>query len=98
MGISSSPINYSVFVSGGCDALAKLWDTRNPSVCRTFCGHESDINSVDFFGDGLAFCTGKSCSPSPLASPHFAPVVHFVDLLPSPPLVFRFRRRLLPTL
>jgi len=58
MGISSSPLQYNVFVSGGCDALAKIWDTRNSEMCRTFSGHESDINSVDFFGDGMAFCTG----------------------------------------
>lgn len=59
MSISPSPLQYNAFVSVGCDALAKLWDTRDSSMCRTFSGHESDINAVDFFGDGLAFCTGK---------------------------------------
>ena len=69
MGISSSPLQYNVFVSGGCDALAKIWDTRNSGMCRTFSGHESDINSVDFFGDGMAFCTGDCpSSPPPLTS------------------------------
>jgi WD40 repeat protein len=43
-----------IFVSGSCDATAKLWDHRqNGKNCiKTFGGHESDINSVQIFPDG----------------------------------------------
>jgi len=52
------------FVSGSCDATAKLWDHRsNGKKCvKTFPGHESDINSVQFFPDGNAFGTGSDDS------------------------------------
>lgn len=48
------PIRYSlslgpsqnVFVSGACDATAKLWDIRSGRATQTFTGHESDINAV----------------------------------------------------
>lgn len=43
--ISLSP-NPSVFVSGACDAMAKLWDIRSGKAVQTFSGHESDINAV----------------------------------------------------
>lgn len=54
----------NVFVSGSCDATAKLWDHRqNHNTCvKTFPGHESDINSVKFFPDGNAFGTGSDDS------------------------------------
>jgi guanine nucleotide-binding protein G(I)/G(S)/G(T) subunit beta-1 len=53
-----------MFVSGSCDATAKLWDHRqNGKNCiKTFPGHESDINSVSFFPDGNAFGTGSDDS------------------------------------
>jgi guanine nucleotide-binding protein G(I)/G(S)/G(T) subunit beta-1 len=53
-----------IFVSGSCDATAKLWDHRqNGKNCvKTFPGHESDINSVAFFPDGNAFGTGSDDS------------------------------------
>jgi guanine nucleotide-binding protein G(I)/G(S)/G(T) subunit beta-1 len=57
----------STFVSGSCDATAKLWDYRasqgkkSAMIC-TFPGHESDINSVDFFPGGNAFTTGSDDS------------------------------------
>lgn len=52
-----------VFVSGSCDATAKLWDHRSDKgVVKTFPGHESDINSVTFFPDGNAFATGSDDS------------------------------------
>jgi guanine nucleotide-binding protein G(I)/G(S)/G(T) subunit beta-1 len=39
-----------IFISGSCDATAKLWDHRQAKACiKTFPGHESDINSVQFF-------------------------------------------------
>jgi len=51
------------FVSGSCDATAKLWDHRQRKHCvKTFPGHESDINSVQFFPDGNAFGTGSDDS------------------------------------
>jgi len=52
------------FVSGSCDATAKLWDLRDGKngAKLTFTGHESDINSVQFFPDGQAFGTGSDDS------------------------------------
>jgi guanine nucleotide-binding protein G(I)/G(S)/G(T) subunit beta-1 len=51
------------FVSGSCDATAKLWDHRASKNCvKTFSGHESDINSVQIFPDGNAFGTGSDDS------------------------------------
>jgi len=51
------------FVSGSCDATAKLWDYRQGKSCvKTFHGHESDINSVAYFPDGNAFATGSDDS------------------------------------
>ena len=55
MSIAPSPLSSRVFVSGACDALAKVWDRKMDGSCRTFNGHESDINAVSFFGDGMAF-------------------------------------------
>lgn len=57
--------NANCFVSGSCDATAKLWDHRQSgktSCVKTFPGHESDINSVQFFPDGNAFGTGSDDS------------------------------------
>jgi len=36
------------FVSGACDATAKLWDIRTGKCQQTFSGHESDINAVQY--------------------------------------------------
>jgi len=53
----------NIFVSGSCDASAKIWDHRDKNACvKTFCGHESDINSVQFFPDGNAFGSGSDDS------------------------------------
>lgn len=54
----------NLFVSGSCDASAKLWDHRcgNKHAVKTFNGHDSDINSVQFFPDGNAFGTGSDDS------------------------------------
>jgi guanine nucleotide-binding protein G(I)/G(S)/G(T) subunit beta-1 len=55
----------NIFVSGSCDASAKLWDyriSRASGAVKTFSGHESDINSVNFFPDGNAFGTGSDDS------------------------------------
>jgi len=52
-----------IFVSGSCDATAKLWDHRQAKACiKTFPGHESDINSVQFFPEGDAVGTGSDDS------------------------------------
>jgi len=54
-----------IFVSGSCDASAKVWDYRISSqqgAQKTFMGHESDINSVQFFPDGNAVGTGSDDS------------------------------------
>lgn len=40
--------NQNVFVSGACDATAKLWDIRTGKATQTFVGHESDINAVSY--------------------------------------------------
>lgn len=43
--LSLSP-NANVFVSGACDATAKVWDVRSGKAVQTFTGHEGDINAV----------------------------------------------------
>jgi len=49
-----------MFVSGSCDATARLWDIRIASrAVRTYHGHEGDVNSVKFFPDGQIFGTGS---------------------------------------
>ena len=45
MSLSLAP-NMRTFVSGACDASAKLWDIRDGMCRQTFPGHESDINAV----------------------------------------------------
>lgn len=45
MALSLSP-QCRTFVSGACDASAKLWDIREGQCKQTFPGHESDINAV----------------------------------------------------
>ena len=70
MSIAPIPDSGRVFVSGACDALAKVWDIKDPGSCRTFKGHESDINAVSFFGDANAFSTGKHRAVRQHATPH----------------------------
>jgi guanine nucleotide-binding protein G(I)/G(S)/G(T) subunit beta-1 len=51
------------FISGSCDATAKLWDIRaKKAVVHTFEGHESDINTVEWFPNKNAFGTGADDS------------------------------------
>lgn len=45
MSLSLSP-DSRLFVSGACDASAKLWDIREGMCRQTFTGHESDINAI----------------------------------------------------
>jgi guanine nucleotide-binding protein G(I)/G(S)/G(T) subunit beta-1 len=58
--MSLSIYGNNLFVSGSVDCTAKLWDLRSKSSnsVKTFRGHESDINTVNFFPDGNAFVTG----------------------------------------
>lgn len=52
-----------MFVSGSCDATARLWDTRIASrAVRTYHGHQGDVNTVKFFPDGQRFGTGSDDS------------------------------------
>jgi guanine nucleotide-binding protein G(I)/G(S)/G(T) subunit beta-1 len=61
--VMSVSVHDGMFVSGSCDSTAKLWDFRDRGACeQTFIGHESDINSVDFFPDGNAFVTASDDS------------------------------------
>lgn len=46
MSISICPYDKNIFVSGACDASAKLWDARSGKSERTFPGHHDDINDV----------------------------------------------------
>jgi WD40 repeat protein len=59
MSISLNPTNQNTFISGACDAFAKLWDIRAGKAVQTFSGHESDINAIQFFPDGHSFVTGS---------------------------------------
>ncbi|KAG8505525.1 NAD kinase, partial [Galemys pyrenaicus] len=58
MSLSLAP-DTRLFVSGACDASAKLWDVREGMCRQTFTGHESDINAICFFPNGNAFATGS---------------------------------------
>jgi len=61
--LESAKGDSNVFVSGSCDASAKVWDVRQQKASKTFTGyHESDINAVQFFPDGKAFGTGSDDS------------------------------------
>ena len=69
MSISPSGRTPNIFISGACDATAKVWDVKAPTAVRTFQGHESDINAVHVFPDGNAFSTGSDD-----ASEHYAAI------------------------
>lgn len=59
MSLSLFPDKH-IFVSGACDATAKVWDIRSNYKCtHIFTGHDSDINAVQFFPSGDAFVTGS---------------------------------------
>jgi len=57
-------VNPNIFVSGSCDATAKVWDIRQrgDAAAASFAGHESDINCVAFLPDGTGFATGSDDS------------------------------------
>jgi WD40 repeat protein len=53
MSIRTSPISNDIFISGGCDTLAYLWDVRLPGnyPIGTFRGHDHDINSISWMNE-----------------------------------------------
>jgi guanine nucleotide-binding protein G(I)/G(S)/G(T) subunit beta-1 len=58
MSVSVKPGDQHVFISGGCDQCAMLWDTRaGQKSQRTFRGNMEDINGVTFLPSGHAFGT-----------------------------------------
>ncbi|XP_010935069.1 guanine nucleotide-binding protein subunit beta isoform X2 [Elaeis guineensis] len=60
LSVSVNSSNSNMFVSGSCDATARLWDTRKASpAVRTYHGHEGDVNAVKFFPDGQRLGTGS---------------------------------------
>ena len=59
MSLSINPLDANQFVSGACDAFAKLWDIRQQKCVQTFAAHDSDINAIQFFPNGNAFGTGS---------------------------------------
>nr|AFY06998.1 G-protein beta subunit [Ditylenchus destructor] len=59
MSLSIQPNENNVFVSGACDASAKLWDIRDRKSVQTFAGNEDDINDVKFFPSGKCFATAS---------------------------------------
>jgi WD40 repeat protein len=53
----------NLFVTGSCDAKAKVWDLRaGTNSIRTFIGHDTDVNAISFFPDGNAFFSGSDDS------------------------------------
>ena len=59
MSLSINPLDHNMFVSGACDAFAKVWDIRQQRCIQTFAAHDSDINAVQFFPNGNAVGTGS---------------------------------------
>lgn len=49
MSVCSSPKDPNIFLSGGCDYSAKLWDVRISKCTQTFPGHKDDINDVKVY-------------------------------------------------
>jgi WD40 repeat protein len=46
LSVDVCPTNHALLVSGGCDATARLWDSRTGTCVQAFLGHQSDVNSV----------------------------------------------------
>ncbi|PKA57037.1 Guanine nucleotide-binding protein subunit beta-2 [Apostasia shenzhenica] len=60
LSVSVNTSNTNMFVSGSCDATARLWDIRIASrAVRTYYGHAGDVNTVKFFPDGQRFGSGS---------------------------------------
>eukprot|EP01084_Bolivina_argentea_P039588 73147_1 len=53
----------SLFISGGIDTFAKVWDYRtNGDAILNFRGHNSDINCISWFPNKNAFASGSDDS------------------------------------
>jgi len=59
MSLSLRPDDPTVFVSGACDGMAKIWDMNSGKCVQTFKAHEADINAVQFLPSGFGFVTGS---------------------------------------
>lgn len=65
MSLALNPTNPQIFCSGSIDSVVKVWDMRIKNPCtHTFTGHESDVNAVDFFPDGMVVGTGSEDASS----------------------------------
>ena len=60
--VSLHPSDPNVFTSGSCDSTVRVWDVRLNSCVRTFTGHISDVNSVEFFPSGNVVGSGSDDS------------------------------------
>jgi len=61
MSISIHPTDKNVFVSGGLDGLAKVWDVRTEKSVQQF-EEIRDINAIQFFPNGHCFGTASEDS------------------------------------
>ncbi|ORX58256.1 guanine nucleotide-binding protein subunit beta [Hesseltinella vesiculosa] len=59
LSLALCPLSPNLFVTGGCDAMAKIWDIRTRRCMQTFEGHFEDVNAVQFFPNGQAILTGS---------------------------------------
>jgi len=66
--MSISLLDQDVFVSGSCDRTARVWDIRaspkfnGDKEVYCFGGHESDINTVQWFPERKSFASGSDDS------------------------------------
>lgn len=62
MSIATSPLNPSIFLTGGCDATTRLWDVRVlKGNVYTYNSHIGHVNSVRFLYDSeFSFAIGCS--------------------------------------
>jgi guanine nucleotide-binding protein G(I)/G(S)/G(T) subunit beta-1 len=59
MTVAVTASDTNIFLSAGCDNLARLHDMRDPRSSQIFVGHTDDINCVEFFPNGLSFATAS---------------------------------------
>lgn len=56
--ISISPMNPNIVALACNNAQVWIWDIRTPRPVRSFDKHESDVNCVSFFPNGMALSSG----------------------------------------